>query len=182
MTDAGHDAADARARRQAPRYGEYASPEEVAALRGPDAAPPAPPAPLAPPTTRPLPGPPPAGLSRAAGWDRIFTIGLLAYGAWNVVSSIIAFLDMRTVVAESARMLVAGDVHMPGWVQGVAYGVIALYAALFAAAVIWSRHRLRHGRIAFWVPLGVGVVGLIAGVAFLSVALSASGVDLSVSG
>ena len=169
MTDADASAADPNAhadaerrRRQAPQYGEYATPEEVAELRGPDAPPlvPAEPTPPPPPLGRPLPGPPPAGHRRAPGWDGILTVGLLAFGAYNVLSGVTGFFDLRAFLGQVARANGATDYVAPAGIQPLGYALAAAWVVLFVIAVVWSLRRMRHGRVAFWVPLLTGVVAL----------------------
>lgn len=167
-------------RRQAPRYGEYATPEEVAALRGPDAAPPArvdlPPPP---PVGRPIPGVPPPGHARSTGWDGIATFALLAFGAYNVVSGIVSFLDMRGLLAELARSAGIDDFRSPAAAQGIGYVLVVVWAVLFVIAIVWSMRRLQHGRTAFWVPLLIGVVAVsIASITCLVVLSAAMGLDV----
>jgi hypothetical protein len=165
-------------RRQAPRYGEYATPEEVAALRGPDAVPPprhTPP----PPAGRPIPGVPPPGHTRSAGWDGIATFALLAFGAYNVVSGIVTFLDMRGLLAELARDAGIDDFRAPESSQGIGYGLIGAWAVLFVIAIVWSMRRMQHGRTAFWVPLLIGIVAVsIASIACVVVLSAAMGLDV----
>lgn len=174
--DAGPDADAERRRRQAPRYGEYATPEEVAALRGPDAAPP----PLTldavpPPAGRPLPGPPPPGHTRAAGWDGIATIALLAFGAYNVVSGIVSFLDMRSFLAQVARSAGVDGFTAPASAQAVGYALIVVWVLLYGVAIAWVMQRLRRGRVAFWVPLLIGFAAVLIATIACMVVLSASG-------
>jgi hypothetical protein len=176
----GSDPDTDRRRRQAPRYGEYATPEEVAALRGVDAAPP-PSAhlPPPPPAGRPIPGAPPPGHTRSAGWDGIITFALLAFGAYNVVSNIVSFLDMRGLLAELARSAGFEGFRAPAASQGIGYALIVVWAVLFVVAVVWSTRRLRHGRIAFWVPLLIGVIALSAAAITCLIVLSAgTGLDV----
>src|ERR1700709_1761648 len=79
--------------RPAPLYGEYATPAEVAAARGPlpdsDVALDPAPAPVRQPTSA-VARPSTAPVSR---WDRPITIALLAAGVVNVASSVPLYLD-----------------------------------------------------------------------------------------
>ena len=149
-----------RRRRQAPLYGEYATPEEVAALRGPDAEPlvPVEPASPPPPTGAPRPGLPPAGHVRAAGWDGVVTVGLLAYGAVNVVQGLVEFLHFPAFLSGFATAAGMSDVHVPASAQGWGDVLIVAWVLIFLAGAFWAIRRLRRGRIAFWVPLVAGAV------------------------
>lgn len=174
MTGGAPDPEEERRRRQAPRYGEYATPEEVAALRGPDAEPLAPASPP-PPTGAPRPGLPPAGQLRPAGWDGALTIGLLAFGAYNVVSGISVFLDMPAFLAQIASAAGLGDVRVPASVQGWGYGLVAIWVVLFLGGALWAVRRLRRGRVAFWVPLLAGVVAVTVAAIVCEIVLGSSG-------
>jgi len=176
VTDPAADADAERRRRQAPRYGEYATPEEVAEIRGADAPPLVPVEPPPPPPIgRPMPGPPPEGQRRPTGWDGILTVGLLAFGAYNVLSGVVGFFDMRAFLSEVARAGGAGDLDAPAGSQPVGYVLAAAWVLLFAVSVVWSMRRLRHGRIAFWVPLLVGFVAIVGTSVVVLVVLQAAG-------
>jgi hypothetical protein len=172
------DAAEAeRRRRQAPQYGEYATPEEVAELRGPDAPPivPVRPASPPPPAGRPLPGPPPEGHRRPAGWDAIATIGLLAFGAWNVLSGIAGFSDLPTFLRQAAEQGGVTGFHAPAGLQTLGWVLIGIWAVLLLIAIVWSMRRLRTGRVAFWVPLVIGAPALLGTAVLFAIVLYASG-------
>ncbi|HXR43153.1 MAG TPA: DUF6264 family protein, partial [Pseudolysinimonas sp.] len=83
--------------RQPPRWGEYATPEEVAALNPELAARPEPAAPVAPPSA-------PAVTVPRRGWDAPLTIGLLVIGAWNVIGSIPSYLDFGALMRQAAAV------------------------------------------------------------------------------
>jgi hypothetical protein len=160
VSDPGPD----RAPRQAPRWGEYATPEEVAALRGPDAAPPAPvPVPIAeapPPTGAPRPGPPPAG--HAPAWDRPITVGLLVFGLIQVVSSIPLFLDFADSLSTWLTAYTGGSAAVPSSADAGGVVLLVLDVVLYAGALLLSLERMRRGRRAFWVPLVAGIAATIA--------------------
>lgn len=164
-------------RRQAPLYGEYATPEEVAALRGPDAPPlvPPEPAPPPPPTGRPLPGPVPEGQRRSPAWDGIVTLGLLGLGAFDVIGNIGGFLHLRTTVAAELSALGYGDVEVPASVEPWGYVLIVVNILLLMGAVALSLRRMRSGRIAFWVPLVAGAVAALLGAIVTLSVLAGSG-------
>lgn len=161
-------------RRQAPRWGEYATPEELAELRGPDAAPPAP-TPLAPPNGRPIPGPPPAGRTRAAGWDLVFTIALLAFGAFTVAQNIVGYLDLPATVAQELKSVGYGDVTVPASIRSWGYLLIAVDVLLLVGAAWLSLRRIRRGRMAFWVPIAAGAASGVIGAIVIVAVLASSG-------
>jgi hypothetical protein len=169
-----------RRRRQAPRYGEYATPEEVAEIRGPDAPPlvPVEPTPPPPPIGRPVPGPPPEGYRRRAGWDGIVTIGLLAFGAYNVLSGVVGFFDIRAFLAQAVEQAGVSDFQAPPGIQSLGYVLAGVWVALFVVAIVWSTRRMRSGRTAFWVPLLIGFVAIMGTSIVFLIVLQASGASL----
>jgi len=182
VSDAAPDPADAERdaelrRRQAPLYGEYATPEEVAAIRGPDAPPlvPVEPTPPPPPAGHPVPGPPPPGQRRPAGWDGIVTIGLLAFGAYNVLSGIVSFLDLRGFMAQAAQQTGITGFRAPAGIEALGYAIIVAWVVLYVLAIVWAMRRLRSGRVAFWVPLVIGTSAVIGTALVLAIVFYASG-------
>ncbi|GAA1531478.1 CHASE2 domain-containing sensor protein [Microbacterium ginsengiterrae] len=150
-----------------PRYGEYATPEEQRLLRG------LPPVEdVAPQTLAPAP-PPPArtgvpqeSVVKPAGrpWDRVVTIGLLAYGVINVFMTGMSYLNLPDVMNQSMAILgIEGE--FTNFAQGKIWGTVAA-AVLVVGWVLtaWlSLRRLRTGRLTWWVPLvGAVATGLVA--------------------
>jgi hypothetical protein len=172
---------DEIARRQAPLYGEYATPEEVAEIRGPDAEPLVPVV-LAPPSGRPLPGPPPPGAASHTaapnGWDAPITLALLAFGVFDVIRSAIGYLDFRGTLVEFARVLGVDSARFPASVQVWGDVLIAIDVVLLVTAAAVSFRLIRRGRRAFWVPLAAGALAAMIGGILLLAVLSASGVPL----
>lgn len=143
---------------QRPQYGEYATPEEQRRLAG---LPPVDMVPVQTPATTLTPDESVSAESvpvRTRPWDRIVTIGLLAYGVVNVFMTAMAYMDLPTVMNESMQILgIEGE--FTNFAQARTWGTIAT-AVLVIGWVITaalSLRRLRTGKRTWWVPL-VGAV------------------------
>jgi hypothetical protein len=162
--------------RPAPQYGEYATPEEVAELRGPQSPP-------QPPARRPDPAPTPAPrpLSRSTGsaavetterprraWDVVLTVGLLAMGFALTVQSISGFLNFGSTVALSVA---EAGLDLEFGAEADAAGIILLiiHFVLLLTALGVSVVLLREHRLAFWVPLTAGALATLADIVTLFV-------------
>lgn len=148
--------------RPIPQYGEYATPEEVAALRGVPVEVPAPA-----PSTAPVAGAADPPVRGARRYDRTVTIALLLFGAINLVQYGGAFLDFDTflegaTVGTPTESIDFGDAARVGGF--VLFGVTLV---LFLAAGFVSVQRLRRGRVAFWVPLVAGTLTVLTWVTVL---------------
>lgn len=150
--------------RPAPQYGEYATPEEVAALRGPVAA-------SAPPHASPSPAPAPAADRPApSSWrraDRLITIALIVFGVLNLVQYAGALLDFEYFLEITTKDTFAEaiDFGEAARIGGVVLFVLLL--ALVLASALFAIVLLRSGRVAFWVPLVAGALSLVAWVVVL---------------
>lgn len=153
--------------RPAPQYGEYATPEEVAALRGvPVSTPtPSPPAPTpSPPVT--VARPRRAGARR---YDGPVTIGMLLFGLINLVQSVGPLLEFANTLDLGLTGTAYDDIdfgtaaNVGGWV------LLGILTEVFVGAVAASLSLLRRRRIAFWVPLVAGGVTIAAWVVVLVV-------------
>lgn len=158
-----------------PQFGEYATPEEqrariqrpevTEALEAGVAPKPAPqPAPAAAPAGTTAGFPVPA--SRGARVDRIVTFGLLFYGLFSVVTTIVQLLDFPQYAERGAQMLgvTATFTNLSaGYVWGAAAAFVYGIGWLLTAVLTWRR--MKSGRLAFWIPLvGFVVTALVAGV------------------
>lgn len=163
MTDG---SADPRPR---PRFGEYATPEEQRArIRQPDVTwsletgQSVAPTPTAASSTPPAAAGTPAEASamrppRLA--DRVATIALLAYGLFNVLSSIPAFLDYGAYADTMFTLLgVQAELRDPaaGRPWGIAAALVLSIGWIATAVLSWWN--LRRGRLTWWIPLVAGVV------------------------
>jgi hypothetical protein len=163
--------------RPAPQYGEYATPEEVAALRGETASPP--PA---------DPGPPHAAAqepARGSTWrrlDRPITIALIAFGVLNLLQYAGALLDFDYFLDVATRETILDDVDFTeaARVGGIVLFVVCLALVLASGAI--AVLLLRRGRVAFWVPLVAGALSILAWVVVLVVILLQTPGALATSG
>jgi hypothetical protein len=176
-----------RPRRQAPRWGEYATPEEVAEIRGPDAdALPMPPdlrphdAPPAP-SGSPLPGPPPGGsigpgaaprTAEAPRWDAPITVGLLALGLVNLLNSIPGDLDFAAYLKAVFAASGFGTLDVPESARIAGIIALVIDILLLLAATVLSLARIRARRRAFWVPLAAGGISIVCLTVIYSIVLS----------
>ena len=138
--------------RPRPQYGEYATAEEVAALRGVPVEALAPPPP---PPRRAVAPPAPTGARR---FDRPVTIALLVFGLFNLIQSIPVYRDLPATLDVVVRDFRMGSYDLSGVEFGEAariggWVLIAISAVLLVAASWVSYRVLRAGRIAFWIPL-----------------------------
>ncbi|MRG60927.1 hypothetical protein GE115_13785 [Agromyces sp. CFH 90414] len=164
--------------RPRPRYGEYAPegwtwqpPAESTADPAPDASP-ATPSGGAQRGPGGAPGAPVAfgtGAPAAAHpVDRGWTLALLVFGAIGAVYNSLTILAMPDTALESAQLSAqmlgteppTAFEPGPGVPALIAVG-IALQLALWVGALMWSRSRLRAGRITWWVPVVAGVAAFI---------------------
>jgi hypothetical protein len=156
--------------RPLPQYGEYATPEEVAALRGtPDAVH----AQRAdPPNRSDRPARPADPETRGSRWrrlDRPITIALIAFGVLNLLQYSAAFLDFEGFLEAATEGTVAEEID---FTDAARFGGVVLFLLCLVLLVTSSAAavlRLRRGRVAFWVPLVGGALTVIAWVVVLVV-------------
>jgi hypothetical protein len=148
--------------RPAPQYGEYATPDEVAALRGAgsDARVAAPHPPHQLPSPTPAPVAPQGSAWRRA--DRPITIALIAFGVINLIQYAGPLLDFEYFLEVATRDSFAeridfGDAARIGGVVLFALSLTLVLVSGLIAVVM-----LRSGRVAFWVPLVAGVLTVVA--------------------
>lgn len=179
-----------------PQYGEYATPEELAALQAsraeaeagaaqapaasdtPAAAIPAPverddaarnAARSAARTPDPVPGAVadrsgtdsstrPTGLRR---WDRPLTIGLLVFGALNLLLTGPSMLSPSEQFAESLEIVGVTGFSSFDALDSAGVALLIVHGILLIVAVALSLARLHAGRIAFWIPLTAGILAVI---------------------
>ncbi|MDQ4213949.1 DUF6264 family protein [Microbacterium sp. ASV81] len=141
-----------------PQYGEYATPEEQSRRAGREIPPPV--VHVPPPAPEPVPIPYPAAPVRPARpVDRIVAIGLLAYGLWNVITTVLTFLDPASLITTMMQMLgISGDFshYAEAKTWGMVGSILLIVGWVLTAA--WTVMRLRRGKVAWWVPLVGGIV------------------------
>lgn len=152
--------------RPAPQYGEYATPEEVAALRG---AAPDPPPPTVPEVRTPRTEAPRGSAARR--WDRPITVALIAFGVLNLVQYAGPLLDFEYFleIATKGTFAESVDFGAGARIGGLVLFVLCLVLLLGSTAI--AVLRLRRDRIAFWVPLVAGALSVLAWVVVLFVIL-----------
>lgn len=151
--------------RPAPRYGEYATPEEVAAIVGPNAAP----ASAKPVTVAPRPVVDTRPEDRGRRVDRLVTIALLAFGAFTLVQYAGPLLDFEGFLEAATRGSAAESIDFGDAARVGGVVLLSLLLVLVAASTAISVALLRRGRIAFWVPLTAGVLTVVGWVVVLTV-------------
>jgi hypothetical protein len=162
--------------RPAPQYGEYATPEEVAALRGievPALSSSAPSAPL-------IPAPAPASTGRRV--DRPITIALIAFGVFNLLQYSSALLDFEGFLETATKGTAAESIDFTeaARVGGLVLFAVSLALVLASGAIaVWL---LRRGRLAFWVPLVAGALSVLAWIVVLVAIVMQTPGALAVSG
>ncbi|SFR73984.1 hypothetical protein SAMN05428970_1638 [Agromyces sp. CF514] len=100
--------------------------------------------------------------------DRLWTIALLVFGVFGAIYNIMAIVQLPATALESAKLSSAmlGVDGPTSFTPGpavptiLATGVV-LQIALWIGALLWSRARLRAGRLSWWIPLVAGVVAFV---------------------
>jgi hypothetical protein len=166
-----------------PQYGEYATPQEVAAARGipvdrggehVDRL--AAPIPVMPNgkkagprgiVTRRLQTPEgqPLG-TRQSTPAPLGTVLLLVFGIWNTVTAIPTFLDLGNALAQGLAAAGYGSVSFGAAAHVVGIALLVFSCVVLIAAVGLSFQRIRARRRSLWVPLvagGIWIVGVLIG-------------------
>ena len=144
--------------RQAPQYGEFASPEQQAKAMGL----PWPPVPVAE-ESAPALDPVPAAATRsqrlgaklaiARRWDVMLCTILLAYGLYSVVSGLFQFADLGTVISELFATQGIGKYTVTPLTPVLGAVINVANVLLFIATAYLTYRVLIRGTVAFWVPI-----------------------------
>lgn len=161
MTDHPASADPSRPR---PQFGEYASPEEQSRRAGRPLTPPVVPVPPVPATVPTAPAESAARAAADAGRtahpvDRMAAIALLAYGLWNVLTSIVTFLNPSSLMSTMLQTMgISGT--FSNYAQARTWGIVAALVLIvgWVLTAAWTILRLRRGRLTWWVPLVGGIV------------------------
>ncbi|MBW4032859.1 MAG: hypothetical protein HIU88_09360 [Acidobacteria bacterium] len=182
-TAPGPHASSGPSRPARPQYGEYATPQEVAAARG---------IPLdrggeqVDRLATPIPVTPtgkkagalgsvtrrrqtPAGQAvgtRPSPPAPLVTVLLLVFGIWNTVTAIPTFLDLGNALTQGLAAAGYGSVSFGPVAHVVGIALLVFSCVLLIAAVGLSFQRIRARRRSLWVPLvagGVWIVGVMIG-------------------
>jgi hypothetical protein len=146
-----------------PQYGEYATPEEVAAAFGTPPPPRQPAQPDAPQLPPPVAGTavraaPPAGVVVERSWNRILTTILIALGAYRTVVSFFSLNAEGDNLAASLKSVGYTGFTSIAEINELALTGAVLQAVFLGLAVVISLRLLRAGRISFWVPLVAALI------------------------
>ena len=179
--------------RPQPRYGEYATPEEVAEARGPLPVEPTDPvsrlaAPIvSPPSPRvaktggrpsaalrsaPPPRGAPLGARRPRQGNNLITVLLLVFGIWNTVTSIPSYLEFGSVLSEGVALAGYGAVTFGAIAHTAGIVLLVLSLLLLIAAVGVSLQLIRTGRRSIWVPVTAGAMFLLASLVVMTVVVA----------
>jgi len=147
--------------RPRPQYGEYATPEEQRArIRRPEvtealeAGVTPQPEPVVEQRAAAKPSPMPALATRGGQIDRIVTFGLLIYGLFSVVTSIIQLLNFPEYANNFARVFRVDATFTnltAGYLWGAAAAAVTGIGWLLTAMFTWRS--MKRGRISFWIPI-----------------------------
>ncbi|MDQ1575465.1 MAG: hypothetical protein QOH55_615 [Microbacteriaceae bacterium] len=151
--------------RPRPQYGEYATPEEQRSrIQVPHEHAHAEPVPM--PETResrpvarsnetPATDAPRTPLRTA---DRVATVALLAFGLFNVGTTVPGMLNLSLTLNAAFQQAGIGTYTPTPIANEIGIGVVVLYVAGWLMTAILAALSLRKGRITFWIPLVAGVI------------------------
>jgi len=169
--------------RPRPRYGEYATPEEVAAARGPLPVEPTDPvsrlaAPIS--TAASLraanaaapPPPLPIGVRPPRPANNLITVLLLVVGIWNTATSVPSYLDLGPALTQGLELAGYGDVEFGAAAHTAGIVLLVISCVLLLAAAAGSLQLMRMGRRSIWVPVAAAALYLIASLIVMSVVVA----------
>ncbi len=180
--------------RPRPRYGEYATPQEQAAIIA-RSMPPVSPVLIPPPAgsatgaesvKRPAdsdiaraapaassdwapPSSPPAVTARRRTWDVVLSIALLTWGLVNVLTGFAQYSDLPALIDQVYATQSIGDFTATPLASTVGTIIVVANVVLWALPTWITVRRLIAGRLAFWVPLIAAVVAI--AVAFIGIGI-----------
>lgn len=100
----------------------------------------------------------PTGLRR---WDRPITIGLLVFGALNLLLTSPSMLAPSAQFSESLDLVGVTGFSSFAALDAAGVALLVTHGVLLIVAVALSLARLHAGRIAFWIPLTAGILAAI---------------------
>lgn len=146
--------------RPRPKYGEYATPQNQAeAIAG--SMPPV--SPLLTPGSSPVAPPDPArqDVRPRRRWDLILSIGLLAYGFFNVVAGFFQYSNIAEVVNQAYALQGVGEFTSTEFAETVGLAINVVNVVIYAVTALVTIRLLRARRLAFYVPLIGGALAAI---------------------
>jgi hypothetical protein len=160
--------------RPRPQYGEYASPEEqfraIAVPAPGNAHAPAQPGQTAQPrytdqpseTARPSQARPSQLVAaRPRQWDRVLSVGLLAYGLANVVSGFFQFSDLSALLTQLYAVQGIGKFTPTPLASALGIVINVSSAVIWVLALVFTVWMLRRRKLAFYLPIIGGVLASI---------------------
>jgi hypothetical protein len=164
--------------RPRPRYGEYATPEEVAAARGPLAErepAPGPSASATGPAGRAAPQPRGGGAAASArprSANNLITVLLLVVGVWNTATSIPSYLDLGPALAQGLELAGYGSVSFGPIAHTAGIVLLVVSVLILLAAIGTSVSLMRRGRRTVWVPLVAALLFFVATIVVMTVVVA----------
>lgn len=109
------------------------------------------------------------GAPKSRTVDRVFTIILLALGAFGALQIAGSLMSISASFSLVGSALELEDFSVPGWIGSVGTISAIVVIALYAVSLIFSIQRMRAGKIAFWVPLTAGAIAVIGTIVLTTV-------------
>lgn len=169
--------------RPRPRYGEYATPEEVAEARGPLPVEPTDPvsrlaAPIstaaslraahADTAARPLP----IGVRPPRPANNLITVLLILVGIWNTAESVPSYLDLGPALTQGLERAGYGSVEFGAAAHTAGIVLLVISCVLLLAAAAGSLQLMRMGRRSIWVPVVAAALYLITSLVVMTVVVA----------
>lgn len=104
-------------------------------------------------------------------WDAVLTAALLALGLYVTFASIPQMLSLGSVLDEVYTAGGYGHYTSDGVASTIGIVINIVHVVLLIAAFAVALPRLRRGKIAFWAPLGAGVLATVVGSVLIGVAM-----------
>lgn len=151
--------------RPKPQYGEYAPEGWVSPAAGQEAdaaaithhaAPASPP----PPSPKPA-SPKPVERAERRTWDVVLTVGLLGLGLYTVGSGYAAYSNLGVVMDQVFRQMGVGEFTAIDLAATIGVVIMVSHTILWIAGALLAARALRRNKLAFFWPLGAGVIAMI---------------------
>lgn len=114
------------------------------------------------------------GLSPAFNWNRAFTFLFLGVGLYTVLTSVPGMLGLHSTLVTVSEQLGIEDggglVNSPA-LQAFGFAAAAVYIIGWVLALWLSLRSLRAGRLSWWIPVVIGLLVTVVGMALTMGAL-----------